>query len=105
MILGQDYSFRDDMKADTVPVELLTGRYKGVILRYTKVAIKEQENDTAKMSFDYELYEMGEHSEVSLRKDAKFSNHIGLVLNSLILESIEGTNEHRENDTEGIVEE
>lgn len=104
MILGEDYKFRDDMKHDTVPIELLTGPYKGVILRYTNVAIKEQENDTAKMLFDYELYAMGEHTEVSLRKDTKFLNHIGLVLNSLILESLEGANESGKNNTEEPVE-
>ena len=105
MILGQDYKFRDDMKYDTVPIELLTGPYKGVILRYTQVAIKEQENESARMMFDYDLYKTGDFSELTLRRDVVFTNHIGLVLNSLILESLEGTNESGKNDTEELVEE
>lgn len=105
MILGQDYKFRDDMKHDTVPVELLTGPYKGVILRYTKVTIKEQEEESARMLFDYELYKTGDYSELTLRRDVKFTHHIGLILNSLILESLEGENEPGKNNTEELVEE
>lgn len=89
MILGEDYGFRDDMKEETVPIELLTGPYKGVILRYNTVAIKEMDDDTAKLLFDYELLEMGNHTETSLRKDNQFTQHIGLVLNSMILETLD----------------
>ena len=44
MVIGEDYKFRDDLKYDTVPIELLTGPYTGIVLRYTHVAIKEQAN-------------------------------------------------------------
>lgn len=89
MLLSEDYKFRDDIKADTVPIELLTEPYKGVILRYTTVAVKEQEGGQAKLQFQYELLEMGEHTETSLRKDPKFETHAGLILNAMILESLE----------------
>lgn len=108
MKLNEDWRFRDDIKADTVPIEILTEPYKGVILRYTKVAIKEKENDSAVLNFEYELFEMGKHTEVALRKDKKFEYFAGLVLNSLILESVEGPNDNAksgEDDTEGFVEE
>ena len=106
MILGEDYRFRDDIKADTVPIEMLTGPYKGVTLRYTTVAIQEQENGSAKLKFDYELYETGDHTMVGLRKDDRFQIHAGLILNAMILESIEAPdNEPRENDSEEFVEE
>lgn len=106
MIINEDFKFRDDLvkeKTDTVPIELLTDPYKGVILQYTKVSIKEQKDNTAILKFDYELKKMGEHTETSLRKDKKFNNHIGLVLNSLILEVVD--NEHREDNTSELVEE
>lgn len=97
MILGEDYGFRDDMKEETVPIELLTGPYKGVILRYTTVAIQEQEDNQAKLKFDYELYETGDHTMVGLRKDKVFEQHIGLILNAMILESLEAPkNESRD---------
>jgi hypothetical protein len=106
MILGEDFKFRDDMKEDTVPIEMLTGPYKGVILRYTTVAIQEQENGSAKLKFDYELYETGEHTMVGLRKDDRFQIHAGLILNAMILESIEAPdNELRKDDPEEFVEE
>lgn len=89
MIIGEDFKFRDDLKTDTVPIELLTDPYKGVILRYTNVGIKELEDNTAVLQFGYELYEMGNHTETKLRKDTKFQEHAGLVLNALILESLD----------------
>lgn len=89
MIMGEDYKFRDDMKADTVPIELLTGPYKGVILRYTNVGVKELEDNSAILQFGYELHEMGDHTETKLRKDQQFQEHAGLILNALILESLD----------------
>ena len=106
MILGEDFKFRDDMKHDTVPIELLTGPYKDIILRYTKVAIKEQENESARLLFEYEIYKTGVYSEATLRNDVKFQTHIGLVLNQLILDSLdEGKNEPREDDNQEFIEE
>jgi len=90
MIVGEDFKFRDDIKADTAPIEILTEPYKGVILRYTKVGIKEQEeNDNVLLQFEYELIEMGEHTETKLRRDVKFQEFSGLILNALLLESLE----------------
>ena len=105
MIIGKDYTFRDDIKADTVPIEILTDPYKGVILRYTTVAIQEQSDGTAKLKFDYEFFETGEHSMIGLRKDDKFQEFAGLVLNAMILESVENPDEFGENYTEEFTEE
>jgi hypothetical protein len=63
------------------------------------------ENDQAKMLFDYDLLEMGDHTETSLRKDVKFIQHVGLVLNTMILETLEEQNAVRENDPTEFVEE
>lgn len=92
MNIGEDYKFRDDLIKDpkaTVPIELLTGPYKGVVYNYTEVAVKEMEDGTAKMQFSYDLHQMGEHTETSLRRDQMFTQHIGLVLNRLILETVD----------------
>jgi len=104
MIIGEDYMFMDSMKKDTTPIKLLTGPYKDVVYRYTQMSVKENTNDTATMFFEYELYEMGNHTETFLRKDKRFTEHIGLVLNSLIIEAVEHSdkngvnNEHRKTD-------
>lgn len=108
MILGIDWKFRDDMKEDTVPIELLTDPYKGVILRYTQVSIHEQADGTAKLKFDYELYDAGSHQMFELRKDEKFNIHIGLILNTMILDIADmesRENEFGTNDFEEPVEE
>lgn len=91
MILGEDFMFMDSIKADTTPLKLLTGPYKDVIYRYTNMTVKENDDDTASLIFDYELFEMGNHTETTLRKDEKFIKHVGLVLNTLILEAVEHT--------------
>ena len=98
MILGEDFKFRDDLKQDTVPIELMLDPYKKIVYRYTKVGVKENDNETATLRFDYELYEMGDHTETKLRKDKRFSETLGLVLNTLILEA--GEDEHRKDNTE-----
>lgn len=101
MIVNEDYKFRDDMKLDTVPIELLTDPFKGVILRYTTVAIQEKENGEARLKFDYELIEPGDHSMVSLRKNNIFQHHVGLILNAMILDSLEAPEDDtREHDIE-----
>lgn len=92
MITQNDFRFRDDLlkeEKDTVPIEILTGPYKGVIMRYTKVGIKEKEDETAVLQFTYDLLEMGDSTETTLRKDPRFETHLGILLNHLILESAE----------------
>lgn len=108
MILGIDYKFRDDMKEDTVPIELLTEPYKDVILRYTQVSIHEQADGTAKLRFDYEFYGTGKHTMTSLRKNEHFNHYIGTILNAMILDITDmetAKNESRTNDPEEFVEE
>lgn len=103
MIVNEDFKFRDDLVktvSDTVPIELLTGRYKDVIFRYTTVSIQEQENLSARLQFDYDLLETGKHTKDSLEEDKKFEFHIGLILNTLILEATEDPKEPK--DTNGI---
>lgn len=93
MIENGDFRFRDDLykvdKGETVPIEILLPPFKGVIIRYTQVGVKEQENGTAVLRFAYEVISPGEHSELSLRRDKKFEEHLGILLNYLILEAAE----------------
>mgnify|MGYP003321357007 CR=1 FL=1 len=101
MIMGKDFKFRDDLKEDTVPIEILLDPYKGIVYRYIKVGVKENDNETATLKFQYHLYEMGEHTETKLRKDQQFERTLGLILNTLILDAAEADqNEHREDDTQ-----
>lgn len=102
MIVGEDYKFRDDIKESTVPIELLTGPYKGVIVRFVSVGIKEQQNDSAVLSFQYVLHAMGDFTETQLRVDKRFETHIGTILNCMILEVADADkepHEHRKSDS------
>jgi len=99
MEIGVDFKFRDDKKADTVPVELIGEPYNGIVFRFTSVAIKEEVGQSATIKFDYELFESVEHTMIGLRKDKKFNEHIGLVLNSMILEAIDAADNGTSNIT------
>jgi hypothetical protein len=106
MIIGEDFSFRDDIKSDTVPVELLLEPYKGVVLKYTKVEIKEdKKNDEAVLKFQYELLRMGDSTETKLRSDKQFEKTVGLVLNTLILEATSGKETDVQDNSEKLIEE
>lgn len=89
MVIGEDFKFRDDLEYDTVPIEILSGPYKGIVLRYTKVSIKEQSGDNAIVKFEYDLIKADKFNKGKLKTDMMFQEHIGLVLNSMILETIE----------------
>jgi hypothetical protein len=111
MIENGDFRFRDDMfsadSGETLPIEILTGPFKNVIFKYVKVGVKEKDDETAVLQFTYDLLEMGNHTETYLRKDPKFTQHLGILLNHLILETQQGLekNESRKNDTEEFVDE
>lgn len=103
MLEQKDFRFRDDMvksKDDgTVPIEILTHPYNNVIFRFTTVGVKEQTDGTAVLRFQYDLLEVAEFTETTLRNDKRFEKHLGLLLNHLILESAEHEqNESRKND-------
>lgn len=97
MIIGKDFKFRDDLKNDTVPIELLLDPYSKIVYRYTQVGVKENDNSTATLKFQYDLIEMGDYTETSLRKDKVFENILGLILNLLILDAAD--DEHRKNNS------
>jgi len=93
MEVNKDYKFRDDLvksKEDTVPIEILIDPYKGVVYRYTAVGAKVLKEDVqAVLQFKYDILDPGIFSETTLRKDKYFERHIGLILNTLILEVAE----------------
>lgn len=90
MELDKDYKFRDDIKRDTVPIEILIDPYKGVVYNYTTVSASViKEGEKAVLNFQYDVITPGKNSETMLRNDKKFEQHIGLILNLLILEVAE----------------
>lgn len=109
MIIGEDFRIVDrDEKETTLPIELLLSPYKGVIFRYDTVSIKENDDDTANIVFSYDIIEMGDHVETVLHKDERFNEILGLILNRMILETVEsdsGDLDDREDDITEFTEE
>jgi hypothetical protein len=105
MILNIDFRFSNVYNTDTSAIELLTEAYKGVIFRYTDVGVKENDDDTATLQFAYEILSPGKFKEDLIRKDQYFEKHLGLILNTLILDIAELDGAVRENNTDEFVEE
>ena len=90
-MIHTDFKFRDDISKpdETAMIELTSGPYKGTIYRYTTVKIKEQRDNKATIEFDFTLYKASKKKDKLLREDRGFTNHIGVILNHLILEVVD----------------
>ena len=100
MILGTDFRFSTSYEADTTPIELMTEVYKGIVFHFTEVSIREEKNGTAKVKFGYKILDSGKYKEDKLRGDKFFEEHLGLILNTLILDTLEIENANGESDSE-----
>lgn len=116
MEAGTDYKFRDDMfdakqLESTVPIELLIEPFNGVIYRYTTVRFKLGEDDIPRLQYDYDIVKTNDLSMITLRKNQKFNDILGLILNAMLLdlgdasETKTGTNNSEEPDSEGRLHE
>ncbi len=105
MILGVDFQFNNVYNTDTSAIELLTAAYKGVIFRFTNVGVSENDDETATLRFSYEILSPGKFKEDKLREDEYFEQHLGLILNTLILDIAELDGANRESYTEEPVDE
>lgn len=107
MIIGEDFKFREDLDGDTVPIEILVEQFKGVVFRFTEVGFREDGDGTGRLKFQYDIHDPADFSELKLRKSAEFQTFLGLILNSLILETVNddsNTNDNRESDSEKLIE-
>ena len=75
---------------DFYGVKLKTGKWKNVVVVYGKVTVKEDpENSTAKMSFNYAIQDPADYDIEELESNSDFNNHLGDLLNFIILDSLE----------------
>ena len=107
MELGIDFKFRDDLfnskeAGSTVPVELIIEPFTGVVYRYTTVTFKMGEDNVPRLLYDYEILKTNDLSMTTLRKNDKFNTTLGLILNTLLIDSSEAeiVSETRTNDIE-----
>ena len=106
MEAGTDFKFRDDLfnakeAGSTVPIELVIEPFTGVVYRYTTVTFKMGEDNVPRLLYDYEIVKTNDLSMTTLRKNEKFNAALGLILNTLLLDSseAEGVSETRTDDT------
>lgn len=81
MIEGVDYCYvfsEEDKK--NVHIRLLSGKFQGVVYKYGKVGIKE-ENDHAYLQFNYDVIESPVEG---IEDDLEFKNTIGDLLTNLL---------------------
>ena len=106
MEAGTDFKFRDDLfnpkeEGTTVPIELTLDPFAGIVYRYTTVTFKVDEDNVPRLLYDYEIIKTNDLSMVTLRKNERFNEVLGLILNGLLLDAseAEGMSETGTNDT------
>lgn len=97
-----DYEFIPSSESDkNVPVKVLTGIYKDVIVRFGTVTISEQENGEALVKFNYQLVEpVAVDQRNALNDDRNFKNFLGELLRCIVV----NTGSFDENRTDYIEE-
>lgn len=98
-IEGEDYRFIDEIdllelfKIETgemSPIELLGDNiYKGIIYCYGKTNISEGEDDMGFLQFQFKILNRNEKEKSILGKDSVFIQHLGEILNSIIIDDLE----------------
>lgn len=84
-----DYIFKNaEDDSGLMNIKLVSGDYDGVEYRYGKVSAEEdKETDQAYLSFEFDVIDPGENN--LLEENMDFKNHIGIILQNIIMKSIE----------------
>ena len=80
-----DYEFlKNDDKTLTVPVSILTGAFKDVIVRFNTVKIIEEADDYARVHFDYQIIS-SKIPKNELENNSDFKNYLGELLRNIVV--------------------
>lgn len=86
IIEGTDYRFVEKETSDFFSVQLLSGKWEGLVYTYGQVGIKENTEDgTATLKFNYKIEDCPDGMVVF--EDVEFNNYLGEVLANIIEES------------------
>lgn len=77
-----DYKFRPDIESLTRPIEILTGRYKGLIFKYGAISIDEK---NLVLRFHYDIIQ---NIELDPEKDPAFHTFLGDLLQDFLINDI-----------------
>lgn len=85
---GYDYRFNVNSAVNgIVDIELTSGKYDGVVYRYGKVSVDEdEEKELAYLTFVFEVVDQKSHKD--LETNTEFKDYIGEVLNSIMLKNM-----------------
>jgi len=85
MIEGVDYCYIfPDNDKESIHIRLLSGQYEGVVYKYGKVGVVE-EDDKAYLQFNYDVIES---SIEGIEEDTNFKNAIGDLLTHLMTKQL-----------------
>jgi uncharacterized protein (DUF927 family) len=76
--------------SDFYGIRLKTGKWKNVVFVFGKVSIKEDTvEDTATISFTYNIQDPNEYDVEALEKDEEFNDYLGSILQYIVTQSLE----------------
>lgn len=78
-----DYRYVDEITEGNVPIEIIDGHYKGIVLRYDRVVLEEK-NDNLHFDYDYDIIENPNEEEVTEELRDVFTNILLSVLEEQI---------------------
>ena len=88
-ISDSDFTMLENTASEFYAIKLLKGKWKNVIYTYGAVSIKEdKENDTATLSFNWQLNDPGDLQPEDIEKNEEFNNYIGALLQYIISDSL-----------------
>ena len=94
-ISEDDYTLVENPNHPLHGVKILRGEWKGVIIIYGTVSVKESpELDIATLGFTFQVQDPGDFTVDELENDEAFKNYLGAVLQFIITDSLNEDNEN-----------
>ena len=89
-ITDDDFKIVENAASEFYSIKLLTGKWKDVIFTYGAVSVKEDKaNDTATLSFNWQLNDSAECEPDDLTNNEEFQNYLGALLQYIITDSLQ----------------
>lgn len=82
---GKDYELVNFKDSDITGIEILTGKFKGIIYHYTGARVAQNPGDPIpRLQFGYNLVELGTFDVQSLQDDDEFVTMLGDILTNIL---------------------
>jgi hypothetical protein len=94
---GKDFRFVDFKNSEITGIQILQGKYAGVVYHYGGVRVKEQ-GELATLQFGYTLVVPGEHDIDVLQNDEELHTMMGDILTEILTK--QDNEQIRKNNTE-----